>query len=620
MCRCVFLERKTRRIRNLPGNPGIKTVVSPQLVNWNGVHALKPIKAVHLVWILGVWAVTIALGGWVLGEQDSGDQLANRFGPVPWNHELHARQAVRNCQICHHKSKAGTSDPQACSECHTKPDVSDSIFAVAPLRGEVKVVPGEKKPKPRRVAFHKSCQGCHKAVGKGPTSCRDCHQSIMVSEGGGTKMEHITYAVDHDLACTRCHEENRPTLIPGDAWEDCASCHDGAGHLHQVWPDDAKYDHSALFKGKASEVVWDHRAHKSYELDADGEQVNCLSCHHQEQDTDPQEYRKCGDCHKERDGAMQFDGKAAPSRADALHKVCLRCHNAQKEQPEEIPGNCHDCHRTSASNRPTDFGIATWSHNGHAQGLGDDCTVCHHTDEPDSETMTACRSCHFEAEASDFAALKHSTNTTCITCHEQESVEGIPAAQWKNIQICDACHQPVGADREQSRATFVKKHSPLQLKNVIHEQCWACHKQEGKGPQAGECRVCHALPRSRQMVLQYGDDSQPLKEKLNHLAPDTYNTHRLHVDAGGFPCADCHHNMKPSEEVTQKLAKLVIPEGKNCNSLQAKADDCLPGKTAPQHCANCHDNPELSLPQAVTVRKTLCNDCHTEFGLEAPVK
>jgi hypothetical protein len=90
-------------------------------------------------------------------------------GPVPFIHKKHNVDYAVACTECHHVYKEGQNvykegDPvQKCSACHDP-------------------VKSKGKAKKLMIAYHRNCQGCHKALkeaGKntGPTTkCNDCHQ------------------------------------------------------------------------------------------------------------------------------------------------------------------------------------------------------------------------------------------------------------------------------------------------------------------------------------------------------------------------------------------------------------------------------------------------------------
>ena len=103
-------------------------------------------------------------------ELDKDVYKRNRKGPVPFEHEMHAEDYERACTECHHDYRDGENvwkegDPvQKCKECH---DPSKS-------KGDVKKL---------RLAFHKNCKGCHRALKKEGISedapyrkCSGCHE------------------------------------------------------------------------------------------------------------------------------------------------------------------------------------------------------------------------------------------------------------------------------------------------------------------------------------------------------------------------------------------------------------------------------------------------------------
>ena len=130
-----------------------------------------------VVVLLGV-IVSMALfvGVGVLIAADCQDKVSihsdafktHKKGPVNLSHKKHNVDYKIACAECHHVYEGGKNvykegDPvQACSECHD------------PVTSEGKV-------KKLMLAYHKNCQGCHKALEKagkptGPTrKCNDCH-------------------------------------------------------------------------------------------------------------------------------------------------------------------------------------------------------------------------------------------------------------------------------------------------------------------------------------------------------------------------------------------------------------------------------------------------------------
>ncbi len=604
---------------------------------------MKPIKTYQLFWlsVICVFLFLSALGASLLASDDSDETLANRFGDVPWSHTLHAREAVANCQVCHHTSKTGDSDMQACSDCHKHRVLGDSVF---PAKPNAKMEETERKsdyadwakehgkdvesahlPADRRVAFHKKCAGCHQAVGEGPTQCRDCHQSKMLSDGGATPLEHRHYAWEQTIACVRCHIEGQPTELPADGeWDRCDECHDGV--IHRETENETAFNHDPLFKGFSGEVAWDHRAHHLEYMDYDGKDYTCRTCHHMEDDkANPQEYRRCGECHKATVGRTK-SGKAVPARKTALHSRCFDCHDFDNpDLDSDMPVTCNDCHREAAHSHPASFGMVNWTHDAHAIGAGVDCQHCHHEDA-DREQKRSCRECHLDHTVKSAVELKQVSHELCAKCHEQIDEEKL------KVETCEACHiDPVSGDFASTNKLFLEKHNPLAMENALHKVCQDCHTERKQGPQT--CRGCHAYPQARKEALAQRERAKRTLESgekdeaetrlltsivqkslptASALGRDATAVHRVHVDQAGFPCMDCHHNMKQPENVQSRLRQL--PKVMECDESHS-VDDCRPSSVDPGHCGACHMREGLGLPAYKDVRKTLCAGCHEEFGL-----
>jgi cytochrome c553 len=85
---------------------------------------------------------------------------------VPFKHNEHnAKAKITKCATCHHEFTEGkqmmtgrASTERRCSYCH-----------------QVQPAPTDHTPA-LMMAYHKLCQDCHRAKGKGPLKCGECHK------------------------------------------------------------------------------------------------------------------------------------------------------------------------------------------------------------------------------------------------------------------------------------------------------------------------------------------------------------------------------------------------------------------------------------------------------------
>ena len=84
------------------------------------------------------------------------DACKTKMSAVTFPHPKHAGEMKIACTTCHH------SGLKACKDCHGK----------TPAAGAASCTEMAMNKNP----FHVRCIGCHKAQGKGPTSCKECHK------------------------------------------------------------------------------------------------------------------------------------------------------------------------------------------------------------------------------------------------------------------------------------------------------------------------------------------------------------------------------------------------------------------------------------------------------------
>jgi len=134
-----------------------------------------------------ILSIALLIGGGILIAKDAPDEIniksdvfeKRKYEPTKFTHKKHNVDYKIACTECHHVYKEGKNifkegdDVQKCSACH---DVKKS----------------EGKKKKLMLAFHKSCQGCHRELKKankktGPTKCNDCHEKKSEEETAALK-------------------------------------------------------------------------------------------------------------------------------------------------------------------------------------------------------------------------------------------------------------------------------------------------------------------------------------------------------------------------------------------------------------------------------------------------
>jgi len=116
--------------------------------------------------------------------------------------------------------------------------------------------------------------------------------------------------------------------------------------------------------------------------------------------------------------------------------------------------------------------------------------------------------------------------------------------------------------------------------------CLLCHKYEATGAHAGlpsaqTCVMCHQVRQGTTaeaarltVLLTRGD---PLRfNKLFHLPPYVYFTHRRHVGIAKLPCQDCHGAIALSERPPERpLLTMRMRVCVGCHQHAGQSVDCV---------------------------------------------
>lgn len=121
-------------------------------------------------------------------EQITIDSLANLYGPVEFDHAMHAD--LMECADCHHHTTGQPTQDANCLRCHQNSEEADSVACAdchSSERFHKDYLQTLSDPnlyhmdKPGlKGAYHLACVSCHQEVGVA-SGCRDCH---VMSEKG----------------------------------------------------------------------------------------------------------------------------------------------------------------------------------------------------------------------------------------------------------------------------------------------------------------------------------------------------------------------------------------------------------------------------------------------------
>ena len=296
------------------------------------------------------------------------DEIANIYGPVTFNHKLHASMAEmggHDCATCHHYSPPGHIPP--CSDCHT-PEVSTSDLRKPNLKG----------------AYHRQCLACHREWSH-DTKCVVCHLPNETStfmkaaddptdiigishpkitppvtevyytpykEAPVVTFQHQEHIDLFGFRCVDCHKE-----------ENCSYCHDlnkevklkkTQEQVHAICNDCHADDRCSKCHDTKERPGFTHEA-TGWSLHPYHKSLDCRSCHPTGKQIASLD-NHCGSCHA---GWNQDNFKHANVglALDELHREldCEDCHADRQFTAKPTCDNCHDDERTWKEFPPGEF-------------------------------------------------------------------------------------------------------------------------------------------------------------------------------------------------------------------------------------------------------------------------
>jgi hypothetical protein len=278
-------------------------------------------------------------GTWVAANFD---HKADPFPTGEPGFALKGAHADNKCESCHPKKQfAGTARACAAAGCHADDDAHKGRLGTACEKCHDET--GDNLFNHNTMsAFH--LDGAHLRV-----RCADCHPSVTFKP--------------RPIDCFGCHPE--PAVHKGQYGTGCATCHSTANWtsvkpLHDVGDFSLKGSHDNI----ACE-----RCHRDNRPLA-GSGNLCLNCHRQDDIHNNSLSPRCGECHTQWSFApARFDHTRVGCNLTGVHRTvaCFDCH--KNGNFAAIAGTCVSCHHDDAIRAGTTGGVA---HPTQTQ-----CATCH---------------------------------------------------------------------------------------------------------------------------------------------------------------------------------------------------------------------------------------------------
>jgi len=370
--------------------------------------------------------------------------------------ELIGAHTEVECADCHAEDKKFREAPGGCNDCHSDDDVHRQTLGTA-------CADCHNSMDWKDVTFDHDATG-YALLGKhAETACLDCHEDATYKGAPTT--------------CYGCHEKD--DAHDGRSGKECDNCHNP-----RDWHDSS----------------FDHERDTAFPLEGKHAQLSCDDCHSPEPFQDELDM-ECVSCHLEDD---QHEGHNGAE--------CSTCHNAEdwaeslfdhdRDTDYRLLGGhrdvaCNDCHLEPV------YEVA----------LDTTCESCHLDDDPHEGTLgTQCENCHtevnwedpvyFDHDLTSFPLLGKHEETECEDCHETRAYKDTESDclschrdddphNGKFHDRCEACHNPVAWDAWLFDHD-VQTEFPLEGAHA-GVACEECHR----GPLArvkstdGSCRNCH---------------------------------------------------------------------------------------------------------------------------------
>lgn len=280
------------------------------------------------------------------------DQMALHYGPVVFDHALHADMSpmAGGCSNCHHDiGREGLVAP--CRNCHSPTPSADAVIR-----------PGLKG------AYHRQCLSCHRDWAH-ENACGFCHEDAshemprqtspdtltgsMPSSHHLSTAETFTYQTSYEpIPVVTFHHEDHARVFGLD----CVDCHQGAScdTCHGPQPTVRTVVHEEMCfachankrctfcHGLGEHRRFDHVQTTGWSLMPKHADVPCAGCHGPDPALEPPPSESCRACHRaSADGDFDHASVGVPLEGDHAYFECVACHHGRVEGGT---ATCTDCH------------------------------------------------------------------------------------------------------------------------------------------------------------------------------------------------------------------------------------------------------------------------------------
>jgi hypothetical protein len=463
---------------------------------------------------------------------------------------------------------------------------------------------------------------------------------------------HRVHVVEHQVACTRCHELTGTTMGPVSPAR-CSPCHQKEAAIEHA---SARARERFGQEAKSDCTLCHAFVPPKTEKGADAGAVHiaasdCLRCHRVTQGQVPavvvhDKGSDCLQCHRPHEDEK---AKSAPcstchhdvSLAHAAHggeSGCKDCHTHQHGKAADALGTCETCHAGHDPIVPASALFAT----GHKS-----CVDCHRPHEFAKALAKPCRSCHESVHVLGESAVP--VHRQCASCHSPHDVRGSAKA------ACVGCHADLHPDHPKVAAlgsgagSCVGCHDPHPPPGSSHglaKACSTCHagaKSDVAFHSATECVKCHT---PHDFVLDDGGKAvchRCHETKFVAVAPNTGHQacaachgglpHKPTSGQGGCPTCHAkeHARVNPGHVICTNCHEphrgTVIAACKNCHATEVRTAppghlECLKcheehsGALVHAPCASCHAKEAQTKHGKISAD---CSSCHKAHGPGGPI-